>query len=120
MIVEPDGCVCPSQSFICKADRVREIEIDNDNLTDPFLYDTGRDSRRLQIEKEGLRILFSEILLENGLFNLTTQLFIIDKQTWNKTIFTCGARHDGDRQVTKDIFLCTTGKTWIITSLQAE
>ena len=107
VVVEPDGCICPSQSYICRASHVSEMEIDNRNIPDPFLYDTGRESKRPLIERNGLRVLFSEMSVEDDLFNLTGQLFIIDKQTWNESNFTCS----GDGQVAKEIFMCTAGKT---------
>ena len=104
--VEPAGnCICPSESYICRADGVNGIELDNKGLSDPFLHISGF-SKRLEVEKEGLMVLLSEVKVDDTFFNLTARLFIIDPQTWNGTIISCRTTGN-DRH--KDIHICVTG-----------
>ena len=34
--MKPDSCICPNDSYICRADLVTTIAIDNSALSDPF------------------------------------------------------------------------------------
>ena len=107
--MEPDGCICPTESYTCRADLVTVIEIDNINLTGPFFYVAGF-SRRPEVVREGLRVSFSEVKVGDTLFNLTAQLFVVDTQNWNGSNFTCGTRGRDN----KDISICVTGKLLIV------
>ena len=67
--VEPAGnCICPSESYICRADGVNGIELDNKGLSDPLLHISGF-SKRLEVEKEGLMVLLSEVKVDETLFS---------------------------------------------------
>ena len=103
--VQPEGCICPTESYWCRADLVSGIAIENSALSEPFTYAIDLFVRP-QIMRDGLRISFSEERVENGLVNMTTQLFIIDIQTWNGSIFSCQASGGGN----KNIPVCVTGK----------
>ena len=66
---------CPTESYVCKADLVTDIELDNKDLTQSLLYDITRPSSRHEIEREGLKVLFYNSTVIDGLSNLTAQLF---------------------------------------------
>ena len=103
--MKPDSCVCPNDSYTCRADLVSSIAIENSALSDPFIYIVDIAGRS-QIMRGGLIVLFSEERVGNGLANLTAQLFIINIQTWNGSIFSCRASGGG----TNSIPVCVTGK----------
>ena len=103
--VKPDSCICPNDSYTCRADLVTLIAIENSTLSDPISYVVDI-SVRPQVMRDGLRISFSEERVGNGLANLTAQLFIIDIQTWNRSILSCRTSGGGN----KNIPVCVTGK----------
>ena len=103
--MEPDRCICPTNSYICKADHDTRIFIDNSDLPDPFSYDIDL-SRRKSVMRDGLEVLFSDVTVGEGLANLTAELFVIDIGTWNESIFNCRAPRSGG----VDILVCVTGK----------
>ena len=105
--VEPAGnCICPSESYTCTADGVSGIELDNENLSDPFLHIAGFSTRH-EVLKQGLRVLLSEVKADGStLFNMTVQLFIRDLQAWNGSILICRTTGSDSH---KDIHICVTG-----------
>ena len=107
--MQPEGCICPSESYWCRADLVTTILIGSSTLSDEFTYvfDFSMDK---DLMKDGLRVLFSEERVGNGLANLTAQLFIIDIQTWNGSIISCRAQGGGN----KSIPVCVTGKCFTV------
>ena len=107
--MQPDSCICPTESYWCRADLVTAIAIEKGDLS--FAYAAGFSNER-QVT-EGLRVSFSEVGEMNGLANITAQLFIIDQQRWNRTNFSCRAT-SGDP---KNISVCITGKTLFHLSL---
>ena len=106
--MEPDSCICSTEYYTCRADLVTGMEIDSSGLTDPFFYIVGF-SRRLNIVKEGLRVVFSEGRVNGSLSNLTAQLFIIDQQTWNGSNFSCRAAG----RENKTFFVFVTGEIFL-------
>ena len=103
--MQPEHCICPTESYWCRADLAAGIAIENSALSDPFTYVVDLFVRP-QVMKDGLTVLFSEERVGNGLANLTVQLFIIVIQTWNRSIFSCGASGGGNKNIT----VCVTGK----------
>ena len=105
--VEPAGnCICPSKSYTCTADGASGIELDNENLSDPFLHIAGFSTRQ-EVLKQGLRVLLSEVKADGStLFNVTVQLFIRDLQAWNGSILICRTTGSDSH---KDIHICVTG-----------
>ena len=103
--VQPDDCICPTESYWCRADLVTTISIGNSTLSDAFTYvfDFSTDTH---IMRDGLTVSFSEERVGNGLANLTAQLFIIDIQTWNGSIISCRTPGGGNRSIR----VCVTGK----------
>ena len=106
VLVWPDKCVCPTDSYTCRADLVTVIVIQNSDLADDFIYVLGI-SMKSQMNKDGVRVTFSSEEVENGLANLTAQLSIIDIPTWNNSTFSC--RTPGRASV--NFSVCVTGKT---------
>ena len=100
--MEPDRCICPTESYICKADHDTRIFIDTPDL---FSYDIDL-SRRKSVMRDGFGVLFSDVTVGEGLANLTAELFVIDIGTWNESIFNCHASRGGE----EDILVCVTGK----------
>ena len=103
--MQPDGCICPTESYWCRADLVTTLSIGNSTLSDEFTYvfDFSMDKHLM---KDGLTVSFSEERMGNGLANLTAQLFIVGIQTWNGSIISCRAQGGGN----KSIRVCVTGK----------
>ena len=101
--MQPDGCICPTESYWCRADLDRAIAIENGDLSLDY---TAGFSKKTEVT-EGLRVSFSEVEEKDGLANITAQLFIIDQQRWNESNFSCRAT-SGD---SKNISVCITGKT---------
>ena len=102
--VQPDGSICPNESYWCRANLVTSIVIDNTDLSDPFTY--SDIVMRLEVTKDGAKVLFTEIGLENGLANLTAQLLIVDIPKWNGSNFSCRASGGNN----KNISVCIIGK----------
>ena len=103
--MEPDSCICPTESYLCKAYHVERILFDNSDLSDPFFYDIEL-TNRLNVTKGGLTVYFSDMRLEDNLANLTAELFITDSGTWNESIFMCRASGAADG---KTIKICIRG-----------
>ena len=103
--MEPDRCICPTESYICKADHDTRIFIDNSDFSDSFSYDIDLSSRKTHT-RDGLEVLFSNVTVGEGLANLTAELFVIDIGTWNESIINCRASGGGE----EDILVCVTGK----------
>ena len=78
-------------------------------MADPFSYIVGF-SRRLSVAKEGLRVEFTEVMVNNSVSNLTAELFITDQITWNGSDFSCRA---GGRE-NRSIHVCMTGKISLV------
>ncbi|CAI8044966.1 hypothetical protein GBAR_LOCUS24889 [Geodia barretti] len=103
-----EGCVCPDRGYSCRADSVTEIEWDSRFLGSKISYDIHREKKDADVRSGGLRVLFSEVLVEGGLANLTAQLFLVDQHTWNRSNATCQAIGQGRvRQATATV--CVTG-----------
>ena len=113
--MKPDSCICPNDSYTCRADLVSFIAIENSALSDPFTYFVDI-SVRPQVMRDGLRVSFSEERVGNGLANLTAHMFIIDIQTWNRSIFRSLASGGGN----KNIPVCVTGKIVSVFELFCE
>ena len=103
--MEPDRCICPTESYICKADHDTRIFVDNSDLSEPFSYDIDL-SRRKTFMRDGFWVVFSDVTVGEGLANLTAELFVIDIGTWNESILNCRASRGGE----EDILVCVTGK----------
>ena len=106
VLVWPDRCVCPTESYTCRADFVRAIVIDNSEWNSDLSYIFGV-SMRNQSTVDGVKVTFSSEEVENGLANLTAQLSIIDIPTWNNSTFSC--QTTGGASV--NFSVCVTGKT---------
>ena len=113
--MQPDGCICPTESYWCRADLATGIALENSALSDPLTYAIDLSMRPL-VMRDGLTISFSEERVGNGLANLTAQLFITDLQTWNGSIFSCRAQGGGN----KNIPVCVTGKIVSVFELLCE
>ena len=103
--VQPDSCICPTESYWCRADLVTVIAVQNSNLSEEFTYVVDVSFNQ-QIMGDGLEVLFSEQRVGRGPANLTAQMFIIDIQTWNGSNFIC--RISGGNN--KNFSICITGK----------
>jgi hypothetical protein len=106
--VEPDGCICPSQSYTCRADLATEIQWDSSGLPDDIAYDIRRQQRIGVVEESGIKVEFSEVAVAEESANLTSQLFIIDLYTWNESSFTCQENPDEDGPIVS-VDICVTG-----------
>ena len=112
-----EGCVCPDDSYSCRADCVTEIELDNEkHLASEISYDFRRGQRVADVESGGLRVVFSEVPLEGGLANLTAQLFLVDQHTWNWTNVTCEAFITDEKVMKDTVTVCVTGENYAFTT----
>ena len=89
--VEPHSCICPSQSYICRADSVLGMGWTSDLLMETITYSTVTESEEI-IDRDGVRIHFSDERVGGGFANLTSHLFITDIYMVNGSTFTCVAR----------------------------
>ena len=105
--MKPEGCICPNEGYVCKADHVTKIILENKDLAQPLTYDIEFSSSRPHIITNGLIIYFFDTMLENGKANLTAEMFIIDKNMWNGSTFTCQVSGEA---ADKNITVCVRGK----------
>ena len=107
--VGPDGCICPTESYTCRADLVTFIEIENMNLSDSLGYRVGSSASQPIVEREGLRVTFSEEMVDGTHANLTAVVSILDIQRWNGSSFICRTTDNGNLGDRVTI-ICITGK----------
>ena len=58
--VQPERCICPTESYWCRADLAASVAIENSALSEPFTYAIDLFVRP-QIMRDGLRISFSKV-----------------------------------------------------------
>ena len=88
--VEPSSCICPNQSYTCRADSVIGMTWISDIFTEPITYSIVTSSEE-NIERNGVLVQFSDMRVGGDLADLTSQLFITDIYTVNGSTFTCDA-----------------------------
>ena len=78
----------PTESYTCRAELVTVIEIENINLSDSLTYVVGSSASHT-VEREGLKVTFSEEMVDETYANLTAVISIIDIQRWKGSNFVC-------------------------------
>ena len=110
--VEPHSCICPSQSYTCRADSILGMTWNSSMLTETVVYSTVTPSEKI-IDRDGVLVQFSDVRVGQRAANFTSHLFITDIHTVNGSTFTCEAsslQSDGSDMIT----ICVTGKIIIL------
>ena len=103
--MEPRSCICPEQSYTCRAYDVTGMSWKSEALTERIPYNRNDPSSTNNITREGIQVLFSE----DGT-NLSSQLFLAPL---SREIFTCTAFNDGGSG-NASVTACIIGETSII------
>ena len=82
--VEPHSCICPSQSYNCRADSILGMTWNSSMLAETVVYSTVTSSEKI-IDRDGVLVQFSDVRVRRRVANLTSHLFITDIHTVNGT-----------------------------------
>ena len=89
--LEPDVCICPNQSYYCRADLVSGMRWISPSFSEKIDYNIlGTDTQTL-FQRDGVVANFSSITFEFGIGNFTSKLSITEPLRWNETSITCEA-----------------------------
>ena len=79
--VEPHSCICPSQSYNCRADSILGMTWNSSMLAETVVYSTVTSI----IDRDGVLVQFSDVRVRRRVANLTSHLFITDIHMVNGT-----------------------------------
>ena len=104
-IVEPHSCICPNQSYICRAYNVSGMSWSSAQ-TERIAYNKN-DPSSLNVTKEGIQVLFS---IDENARSISSQLFLEPFHFLNGENFTCRAFSDTISMET-NVSTCIIGET---------
>ena len=105
----PHGCVCPSESYTCRADFVGGLNwVFPLSPDDTINYGVSNPGRSDSVNRNGLKFTFSEKLVSDGVANITSQL-TIENIAANETTVTCQVFRSSSK-FEKNLTVCVVGE----------
>ena len=112
MSLEPDVCICPNQSYYCRADLVSGMSWTSPSFSENIDYNILDSNTQTLFQRDGVVVNFSSISFEFGIGNFTSKLSITEPLGWNETSITCEAYGFDSRNCTT-ITSCIIGISFL-------
>ena len=121
MLLEPNNCICPTQSYTCQANNIIRMQWESDAFPvgDPIDYSLvdpdERSKTEIEIELDDLvQVKFTRSIVVKGLANISSTLLITNLTALNGTNITCEISAGVDKIHENTSTLCIIGRrhTW--------